>query len=59
MIGQDCDECEVDAMRRMVAARDLLDLGLWLEGDPLACVEGALKALTMARQSLRSAGYGR
>lgn len=58
MTPDPCRDCEVDALRRIFAARDLLDFALWGEADALRCVESAQRGLVYARRSLIEAGLG-
>jgi hypothetical protein len=41
----------------MLAVRDLLDLILWAETDPLRGVERAIQGLSVARGQLLAAGH--
>jgi hypothetical protein len=52
-----CGDCESEALARVIAVRDLLDLILWAETDPLRGVERAIQGLGVARGQLLAAGY--
>ena len=52
-----CGECETEALGRLLAVRDLLDLILWAETDPLRGVDRAIQGLGVARGHFLAAGY--
>jgi hypothetical protein len=58
MAGDVPDElCVAEALQRVVAVRDLVDMVLWAEAPPLRAIELAISGLTNARNMFKSAGF--
>ncbi len=53
----DCGTCEAEALLRVMAVRDLLDLVIWNQTDPLKGVESAISGLNLSRNQLRAARW--
>jgi hypothetical protein len=49
--------CEAEALLRVLAVRDAIDLVLWGEADPLRGVDVAIVGLQNARRMFIAAGF--
>ena len=53
----DCEDCEAEALTRVLYSTDLLHQVLWRETAPLRGVEAAIGTLQVAAENLRATGY--
>jgi len=56
-VTEGCNGCEAEALARLLAVRDLVEIMIWRATDPLRGIDSAMTGLRYARRAFVAAGY--